>query len=249
MAYVPTIYETPPDENVTYVGRPVFGRSVASLGNGQKNMLGFRGLRYISQIVDYDTTNQDAPPAPGPGTSIKYSPRMRFVVSPLARYLWVGFYASMFDQRATGVSVILNIETPAGVVVDGPFTFDGGNGRGVGRNYGLVDDLANIGGRDSLYHTGWRKEVPGTTTPRLIDLDGYAGMHVVIYLTLAGARVHSMFALEVYQPQVEMNPLARLVINEIDYDNVGGDTMEFVEIYNAGNADQDLTNITLRYWD
>ncbi|HSN30448.1 MAG TPA: lamin tail domain-containing protein [Kofleriaceae bacterium] len=37
-----------------------------------------------------------------------------------------------------------------------------------------------------------------------------------------------------------------LVINEIDYDNVGtGDNAEFVEIYNPGASDADLTGITL----
>ncbi|CAM4169604.1 lamin tail domain-containing protein [Corallococcus exiguus] len=36
-----------------------------------------------------------------------------------------------------------------------------------------------------------------------------------------------------------------LVINEIDYDNVGTDTAEFVEIYNRGTEAADLTNVKL----
>ncbi|WP_375742802.1 lamin tail domain-containing protein [Corallococcus interemptor] len=36
-----------------------------------------------------------------------------------------------------------------------------------------------------------------------------------------------------------------LVINEIDYDNVGTDNAEFVEIYNRGTAAADLTNVKL----
>src|SRR6185312_3555649 len=37
-----------------------------------------------------------------------------------------------------------------------------------------------------------------------------------------------------------------LVINELDYDNVGtGDTSEFIEIYNPSSADADLTGITI----
>ncbi len=44
-------------------------------------------------------------------------------------------------------------------------------------------------------------------------------------------------------------PAARLVINEIDYDQPGTDLGEFVEVYNAGNADADLTNVTLKHYD
>jgi cytosine/adenosine deaminase-related metal-dependent hydrolase len=36
-----------------------------------------------------------------------------------------------------------------------------------------------------------------------------------------------------------------LVVNEIDYDNVGTDTLEFVELYNAGAVAVDLTNVAL----
>lgn len=43
--------------------------------------------------------------------------------------------------------------------------------------------------------------------------------------------------------------LARLVINEIDYDNVGGDGFEFVEVYNAGLGPKDLTNVVLSYYN
>ncbi|RKG52768.1 hypothetical protein D7X30_32585 [Corallococcus sp. AB011P] len=38
---------------------------------------------------------------------------------------------------------------------------------------------------------------------------------------------------------------ASLVINEIDYDNVGTDNAEFLEIYNRGTAAADLTNVKL----
>jgi hypothetical protein len=38
---------------------------------------------------------------------------------------------------------------------------------------------------------------------------------------------------------------ARLVLNEVDYDQVGADTGGFVEIYNAGGSSADLTGIAL----
>jgi Lamin Tail Domain len=42
-----------------------------------------------------------------------------------------------------------------------------------------------------------------------------------------------------------MTPLGKLVINEIDYDQPGGDTMEFVEIFNGTSAAIDLTPLAL----
>jgi hypothetical protein len=36
-----------------------------------------------------------------------------------------------------------------------------------------------------------------------------------------------------------------LVINEVDYDNIGTDTAEFIEIYNASNTDISLAGVTL----
>lgn len=38
---------------------------------------------------------------------------------------------------------------------------------------------------------------------------------------------------------------ARLVVNEVDYDQVGADTGGFVEIYNAGGSSADLTGVAL----
>jgi endonuclease I len=41
----------------------------------------------------------------------------------------------------------------------------------------------------------------------------------------------------------------RLVINEIDYDQPGTDTAEYVEIFNAGDGDQSLANAVLEFWN
>ena len=41
-------------------------------------------------------------------------------------------------------------------------------------------------------------------------------------------------------------PVPQLVINEVDYDNVGADTAEYIEIYNRGNVAVSLANIELR---
>ena len=40
-----------------------------------------------------------------------------------------------------------------------------------------------------------------------------------------------------------------LVINEVDYDNAGSDTDEFVEILNTGAVDIDLTGLSLQLWN
>src|SRR5438067_6539919 len=41
------------------------------------------------------------------------------------------------------------------------------------------------------------------------------------------------------------DPVCHLVINEVDYDNVGTDDREFVEVFNGTNAAADLTNIAV----
>ena len=46
-------------------------------------------------------------------------------------------------------------------------------------------------------------------------------------------------------PTAGCSPRPDLVINEIDYDNIGTDTNEFVEIYNRGTTAVDLTNLAL----
>ena len=47
------------------------------------------------------------------------------------------------------------------------------------------------------------------------------------------------------QPDGTCGPVGKLVLNEVDYDQPGGDTAEFVEVFNAGGADADLTGVTL----
>lgn len=41
------------------------------------------------------------------------------------------------------------------------------------------------------------------------------------------------------------NPVANLVVNEVDYDNPGSDFNEFIEIYNSGTTPVDLTGVLL----
>lgn len=55
------------------------------------------------------------------------------------------------------------------------------------------------------------------------------------------------FNLNKIQPRdvTDLGRAARLVINEVDYDQPGPDTAEFVEIYNAGPGIADLTNVSL----
>ncbi len=57
--------------------------------------------------------------------------------------------------------------------------------------------------------------------------------------------LRSAFALIILSLASAVN--AQLVINEIDYDQPGGDTAEFVELYNAGAAPVDLTGYSLEF--
>ena len=76
--------------------------------------------------------------------------------------------------------------------------------------------------------------------------DGGAGK-VSLETEVDGAIVLSCDADETPPPPPPPPPpgSAKLVVNEVDYDQVGADADGFVEIHNAGDADADLTGVVL----
>ncbi|HEU5211960.1 MAG TPA: lamin tail domain-containing protein [Gaiellaceae bacterium] len=95
---------------------------------------------------------------------------------------------------------------------------------------------------------------PGAGIEEIGDLNGvgcttYAGADGEVLVDVNGA---DEITLECIPSDDEPPPPppppptgARLVINEVDYDQVGADHDGFVEIYNAGNAPADLTDVAL----
>lgn len=197
---IPSRLEPSPDPRATYVARPLYGRVTSAYGNNLSYLGGFRGLRYISQHCEWEAAAlSDVPPT---GAMVN-EPRLRFVVSPLAKYVWWGAYIAAINSVPTGQVLKLHVETPAGAVIDGPFEWTDANGLLPTDWYDNVPLEPGITeGRDSLAHTGWAT-VAGGTTPRLIDVSGYQGLDVVFRVeTVTGVRVYSHFALEGYRPEL-----------------------------------------------
>jgi hypothetical protein len=90
---------------------------------------------------------------------------------------------------------------------------------------------------------------PGTVVSGLETLDGTPctasdGAAGEIDVTVAGNGGVSLVCVAEDEPPPPAEP-AKLVINEVDYDQVGTDANGFVEIHNAGGAPADLSNVDL----
>jgi len=240
---IPTVLNAMPDTSAHNVARPLFGRTVSTFSNGLNHLAGFRGLRFMQAqcIINAASTADDDPPH-GP---MNNDPIMRWVVSPLAQYVWWGAWVAA-EQKSTGPSITVRLETVAGVLIDGPIEWTPDNGKLPTRVYWDMPAPAGNQGHDRIMHTGWGTQ-GNATDPRLLDVSGYQGQAVQIRVSTNDARVYSHMALEAYQNT--HTPISRLVISEVDYDIPGADIFEFIEIYNAGRAPHDLTNTVLNYWD
>ncbi len=67
--------------------------------------------------------------------------------------------------------------------------------------------------------------------------DGGTAATVTVSATLGDVTLEALVTVEA--------PVGRLVINEVDYDQPGDDLLEFVELFNPGNADYDLSDVAL----
>ena len=240
---IPTVLNAMPDTDAHNTARPLFGRTVSTFSNGLNHLAGFRGLRFMqSQCIINAASGLDDLPPSGP---MNNDPVIRWVVSPLAQYVWWGAWVAA-EQTSTGPNITVRLETVAGVLIDGPIEWTPDNGKLPTEDY--RGSLVHTRGasRDRLMHTGWGTE-GNATDPRLLDVSGYQGQAVQIRVSTNNARIYSHMALEAYQNT--HTPVSRLVVSEVDYDIPGADIFEFVEIYNAGRGPHDLTNTVLNYWD
>lgn len=183
------------------VSRPLYGRTVTGHTNNQTHMMGMRGLRFMQQFCN---TLHTIPvgafnvPQAGPMTG---TPRLRWVVSPLAQFVWWGAFVAA-DVEASGVSIKVHLETTAGVNIDGPIEWDLTNSRLPLRKYDTTPAglLSSMDGREVFIHSGWREAGAGVA-PRLLDLGANQGLDVVIRLETLGVRVLSHMALESYRAE------------------------------------------------
>ncbi|MBM3976452.1 MAG: hypothetical protein FJ299_05625 [Planctomycetes bacterium] len=110
-----------------------------------------------------------------------------------------------------------------------------GPGALLSPHLGFLDALGNATAAFSL-PAGTSSTLAGITVHHAyvtldgsLNLDGVSNAHPVLLTSTSG--------------------VPRLVINEVDYDQPSTDTAEFVEIHNAGDAPQDLTNVVLEFWN
>ena len=195
---VPTTLETPPDPTSHNVARPLFGRTVSSLGNGLNFIAGFKGLRYVQQVVDF--TGVDLA---GAGLQTN-DPRLRWVLSPLGKYIWWGAY--VIATTSTGApSIKVYLEDAGGVVIDGPIVFTAANGRLIEQDLYAHPSHPNYGanqGRDQIITTGWSiSDAPGGA-PRLLNAGFKQGTDVVLRVEVTDARIYSHFAVEAYRAEI-----------------------------------------------
>lgn len=185
------------------VARPLFGRTVSTFSNGLNYLAGFRGLRFMQQQCVTNAVNvlDDRPPL----GLMNNDPIIRWVVSPIAQYVWWGAWvAAEEDGSAPRVQVYL--ETVAGVLIDGPIEWTPDNGKLPVSDYYTSHNsstlyLAATAGRCKLMHTGWSEE-PTLTAPRLLDVSSYQGQDVQLRVVSSGVRIYSHMALEAYQAGV-----------------------------------------------
>jgi endonuclease I len=80
-------------------------------------------------------------------------------------------------------------------------------------------------------------------------LDGWVVSHAFVVVAPSGS------SLDAASNPVDIALMAgggsggQLVINEVDYDQAGTDTDEYIEIYNAGSGSADLSNVVLELWN
>ena len=182
------------------VARPLFGRTVSTFSNGLNYLAGFRGLRFMQQQCVTNAVNvlDDRPPL----GLMNNDPIIRWVVSPIAQYVWWGAWvAAEEDGSAPRVQVYL--ETVAGVLIDGPIEWTPDNGRlPVSYYYNPALGSAFIGAailsRDKFMNTGWVTETT-STAPRLLDVSAHQGQAVQIRVVANDVRIYSHMALEAWQ--------------------------------------------------
>lgn len=196
-----------PDPASYNVGRPLFGRTVSSLSNGVNHLAGFRGLRFISSqvmvapsffpvtVITNDTAQV--------GLMVS-EPTMRWVVSPLAQFVWWGAWVASSGDRGTPPKLEVFLETVAGVLID-TVEWTIGNGRLPSNHYGFPnvvtpEERGASSGRDTLLHTGWKIGIG--TPPRLLDVSAHQGLDVQIRVVAKDVRVYSHFALEAYESSI-----------------------------------------------
>ncbi len=155
-------------------------------------------MRFIQQICEVKfTTSNDIPPV-GPMLD---QPRMRWVVSPMARWVWWGcFYAAEAKEGTNVPDIDVKLQDPAvpAVIIDRA-RWTEARGNLITNRYRSNANFGQRGqldARDEFIHTGWSNTAVNFG-PHLLDLKGLQGLDVEIVVDTNFVRIFSMFALEI----------------------------------------------------
>ncbi len=187
----------------TYVGRPVRAFTGSNMADAANSLLLWRHLRKVSSTF----TATDV----GAETTQSTTYRVRWVSSPGAQYVWIGFFPYATEPAAGSggtQSVEATLFTTAGVLIDGPIYWRNTPGAPGNAGHGL---LPMIGGPTAgvraavtpFAQTGWSTPVDSTYFgPRLLDLAANQAVDVEVRLLTANVRIYSATIIEAFRPEV-----------------------------------------------
>jgi hypothetical protein len=187
-----------------YVGRPVTSSTAANFAGAANSLLMWRHLRMIPMVCVADDTAAEAP------NSITY--RVRWVTSPTARYLWVGFYPFAIEQVA-GSGIVQEVKgevrATGGAQIDGDIFWRSTSG-GVGiPGHGRLwisrqPDPGEVRAtQKQVNSTGWVPPADLTYQgPRMLDLGSNQAADVEVVLTTQACRLYGAVVIEAFRAEV-----------------------------------------------
>ena len=187
----------------TYVGRPVRAFTGSNMADAANSLLLWRHLRMVESTFVASDLGAEAV------QSTTY--RVRWVSSPGAQNVWVGFfcYATEPDAATPVISIVqATLYTTAGVLIDGPIYWrytpatPGNPGHGMLPMVGGPIAGARAGATP-FAQTGWATPIDSTYFgPRLLDLGTNQSVDVEVRLWTANVRIYSATIIEAFRPEV-----------------------------------------------
>lgn len=207
MAHVPASVGAIFEAAVVKVARPDYGRTFQSAGDALNALHGLRFLRWSCTHFEVAEADDNATAA-----NLETTTRFKFRTSAAARYVWFGAHVYAEDNVTTPPSLSVELQTMAGVIIDGPVVWSKANGqlplrtkqrRRPANAPFTVDSRGATLRRERFLSSGTR--IGAGTEPRIFDLGSaatYKGVEVQLVATMARVRPYCMMALEAYQGEL-----------------------------------------------
>jgi len=187
-----------------YVGRPVLWATPSNMADTTNALLLGRHLRLIPVTFTATDTIPEAVQS--------YTYRIRWVSSPGAQYVWVGFWPLAVNPVAGSVpvqEVAATLQFVTGAPIDGPVYWRNVPAPPGLAGHGRLPLSPAVGGgafRAALTpfaQTGWALPIdPLYAGPRLLDLGLNQAADVEVTLATLNVRLYSGIVIEVFRPEV-----------------------------------------------